>query len=100
MTPPNFRCAAIAAAVMLACAAQAQTTTSTVQTTTTKSAAAMTLGSGVDRTGMDTAVRPQDDLYLATNGTWVKDTEIPADKSAWGAFYQLRDRTDHEVRGL
>ena len=101
MTPPNFRCAAVAAAVMLSFAAQAQTTTTTVQTTTTTtSASAKTLGSGVDRSGMDTSVRPQDDLYLATNGTWVKNTEIPADKSAWGAFYELRDRTDHEVRGL
>jgi putative endopeptidase len=100
MTPPIFRCAAIAAAVMLVFAAQAQTTTTTVQTTTTKSVAATTLGSGVDRSGMDPSVRPQDDLYLATNGTWVKNTEIPADKSAWGAFYELRDRTDHEVRGL
>ena len=56
--------------------------------------------SGVDRAGMDKSVRPQDDLYLSTNGSWVKNTEIPADKSAWGAFYQLRDTTDHEVRGL
>ena len=107
MTHPNFRRAALAAAATLACAAflpaQAQTaatTTTTVKTTTTKSTSKMKMGSGVDRSGMDTSVRPQDDLYLATNGTWVKNTEIPADKSAWGAFYQLRDTTDHEVRGL
>ena len=106
MTHPNFRRAAVAVAAMLACAAfapsQAQTTSTTPMTvkTTSKVVAAKKLGSGVDRSGMDKSVRPQDDLYLATNGTWVKNTEIPADKSAWGTFYQLRDRTDHEVRGL
>ena len=113
MTHPTFRRAALAAAAALACAAlapaQAQTTTTTTTTTTvmrtttkttTKTPAKGVLGSGVDRAGMDTSVRPQDDLFLATNGTWVKNTEIPADKSAWGAFYELRDRTDHQVRGL
>jgi putative endopeptidase len=106
MTQPTFRHAAIAVAAILACSAfaplQAQTTSTTTMTvkTTTKAIAAKKLGSGVDRSGMDKSVRPQDDLFLATNGTWVKNTEIPADKSAWGAFYQLRDRTDHEVRGL
>jgi putative endopeptidase len=106
MTHPNFRRAALAAAAALACAAlapaQAQTpaaTTTTVKTTTTKAVAKQS-GSGIDRAGMDKSVRPQDDLFLAMNGTWVKNTEIPADKSAWGSFYELRDRTDHEVRGL
>jgi putative endopeptidase len=99
MTHPHFRRAALAAAALLAVAAvQAQTAT-TVKTTTTKTVVTR-LVSGVDRSGMDPSVRPQDDLYLNTNGTWVKNTQIPADKSAWGAFYELRDRTDHEVRGL
>ncbi len=101
MTPPNFRRAALAAAATLACAAfasaQAQTSTTPTQTTTTTVA---TLGAGLDRAGMDTSVRPQDDLFLAMNGTWVKNTQIPADKSAWGTFYELRDRTDHQVRDL
>ena len=104
MTHPNFRRAALAIAATLACAAfaptQAQTAAAATKTPAAKAVAGKKLGSGVDRSGMDKSVRPQDDLYLATNGAWVKTTEIPADKSAWGAFYQLRDRTDHEVRGL
>ena len=104
MTHPNFRRAALAIAATLACAAfaptQAQTAAAPTKTPAAKATAAKKLGSGVDRSGMDKSVRPQDDLYLATNGTWVKNTEIPADKSAWGSFYLLRDRTDHEVRGL
>jgi putative endopeptidase len=117
MTPSNFRRAIVSVAAMLACtaftASQASTTTvtTTVKTTTTQpdgtvstsvstSSGTPTSRSGIDRSGMDPKVRPQDDLFLAMNGAWVKRTEIPSDKSAWGAFYELRDRTDHQVRGL
>ena len=112
MPHPNFRRAALATAAALACAtfapvhAQTTTTTTTLKTATTTgpdgvvTASITTLGAGVDRVGMDASVRPQDDLFSATNGTWVKTTQIPADKSAWGSFLELRDRTDHEVRGL
>ena len=100
MTHPTFRRAALALAATLACAAHAQTTTTTTTVTTTTTAGAAPLGTGLDRAGMDTSVRAQDDLFSAMNGTWIKNTEIPADKSAWGAFYQLRDTTDQRVRGL
>ena len=101
MIHPNFRRAALAIAATLACAAvTAQAQTATATTTKVKTIVSTRLGSGVDRAGMDKSVRPQDDLFLAVNGTWVKNTEIPADKSAWGTFYELRDRTDHQVRDL
>ena len=106
MTHPNFRRAAVAIAATLACAAfaptQAQTTATTTTTvkTTTKSTVTKKPGSGIDKSGMDTSVRPQDDLFLAVNGNWVKNTQIPADKSRWGTFDALRDRTDHQVRDL
>ena len=35
--------------------------------------------SGIDPDGFDTAVRPQDDLFLHVNGRWLLSTEIPAD---------------------
>ena len=37
--------------------------------------------------------RPQDDMYRAVNGEWLAKNEIPADRPAWGAAYQLRDDT-------
>jgi len=55
---------------------------------------------GLDKSGMDPAVRPQDDLFLAMNGAWVKKTEIPADKSSWGTFYQLRELSDQRVKDI
>jgi putative endopeptidase len=49
---------------------------------------------------MDPSVRPQDDLFLAMNGAWVKKTEIPADKASWGTFYQLRELSDQRVKDI
>lgn len=47
----------------------------------TESAAKPELGTfGFDTAGMDTAVQPGDDFYAYANGTWAKNTPIPADK--------------------
>jgi putative endopeptidase len=56
--------------------------------------------SGIDLPNMDTSVRPQDDFFTYLNGSWLKTTEIPADKSSWGTFAKLRDDTLPQLRGL
>ena len=56
--------------------------------------------SGIDRSALDTRVRPQDDLFQAANGTWIKRTAIPADKSDWGITREMRDRSDARVRRI
>ncbi len=43
---------------------------------------------------MDMAVRPQDDFYNYVNGGWMKTAIIPSDKSSWGSFNELREKTD------
>lgn len=63
-------------------------------------AGAQTLGSGIDRSGFDTSVRPQDDLFRAANGQWVKNTPIPPDKSVYGPSQELSDRADARVRAI
>jgi hypothetical protein len=40
----------------------------------------------VDVSAFDKTIRPQNDLYEYVNGTWLKDTPIPADKSNYGAL--------------
>jgi putative endopeptidase len=55
---------------------------------------------GIDFSGFDPVVRPQDDLFRAVNGRWLKDTQIPPDKSDWGSFIVLRDRADARVRAI
>ena len=56
------------------------------------------LRSGIDAAGFDKAVRPQDDLYRYVNGAWLAKTEIPADRGAYGGFYEAIDRTQEQLR--
>jgi putative endopeptidase len=46
---------------------------------------------GFDTAGMDKSVAPGDNFYQYANGTWAKNTPIPADKSNYGAFNVLDD---------
>ena len=61
---------------------------------------AQPLTSGVETQQQDSTVRVQDDFYMHVNGTWMKNTEIPADKSAWGSFYVLRENSLNQLRTI
>ena len=52
------------------------------------------------RPGMDLDTRPQDDLFGHVNGRWLAETEIPSDKSSWGAFIALADAAEQQVRDM
>ena len=67
---------------------------------TTGDAPAPALVSGIDRSGFNTAVRPQDDFYEYVNGGWLAATEIPADKSRYGTFLIVADKAEEDVRAL
>ncbi|XLZ73177.1 M13 family metallopeptidase [Massilia sp. SR12] len=56
--------------------------------------------SGIDTQYIDKSVRAQDDFFQHLNGEWLKNTEIPADKSSWGSFAKLRDDTLFHLRDL
>ncbi len=56
--------------------------------------------SGIDTATFDPAVRPQDDLYRSVNGKWLVDHPIPGDRPADGAFFELRDRSEAQVRAI
>jgi predicted metalloendopeptidase len=58
------------------------------------------LTSGFEAANMDKTVRPQDDFYKYVNGGWLAKTEIPAEKSGYGAFDQLFDTTEAQVKTL
>jgi predicted metalloendopeptidase len=66
----------------------------------TVSAAPLQLGSGIDDSGFNREVRPQDDFFDYVNGKWVAETEMPADRSRWGTFDSLREQSDTDVRVL
>jgi predicted metalloendopeptidase len=54
--------------------------------------------SGVVVANFDRSVRPQDDLYRFINGKWLETTEIPDDKSDYGAFGILQDTVEKNLR--
>jgi len=56
------------------------------------------LRSGISLAGMDTSVRPGDDFFSYVNGTWIAETEMPADKSSYGRFTVLRDDSEDNVK--
>lgn len=58
------------------------------------------LGSGLELSAIDETVRPQDDFFRYVNGKWLKDTEIPADKSRYGMFNVVYDATQENLKAL
>src|SRR2546423_588041 len=55
---------------------------------------------GVDLQGMDTSVKPGDDFFKYVNGKWAATTQIPPDKSGYGAFAVLGDLSEARVHAL
>ncbi|HEU4560649.1 MAG TPA: M13 family metallopeptidase [Longimicrobium sp.] len=49
---------------------------------------------GIDTTGFDRSVRPQDDFYRFVNGGWMRTAQIPADRSSTGTATVLVDRSE------
>jgi predicted metalloendopeptidase len=55
-------------------------------------------GAGIERSGMDTSVRPQDDLFRYANGRWLKTTTMPADRAYIGGLSDIHERTQGQLR--
>jgi predicted metalloendopeptidase len=49
---------------------------------------------------MDKSTNPADDFNRYVNGTWLDKTEIPADRTRWGSFDELRKNTDDDVMAI
>lgn len=58
------------------------------------------LKSGIDVANVDASVRAQDDFYRHVNGRWLARTEIPADKPLYGAFTELTDKAELDLRAI
>lgn len=99
-----FRLAVLPAAVLLALTAcgPAETPENTAESTpTAETATALpALGSGVEQGNFDMATAAGDDFYRHVNGTWLKNTPIPGDKSNYGAFTVLADEAEANLRTL
>jgi putative endopeptidase len=58
------------------------------------------LVSGIQSADMDLKIRPQDDLFLYANGTWLRDVPIPKDRSSYGVDSIMSERSLVQQRGL
>nr|WP_297309732.1 M13 family metallopeptidase [uncultured Flavobacterium sp.] len=55
---------------------------------------------GITLEFMDKNVKPGDDFFRYVNGTWFDNTEIPADRTRWGSFDELRQNTDKDALAI
>ena len=55
---------------------------------------------GIDTGGMERSVAPGDSFFAYANGTWLANTEIPADRSSYGPSAVLAELTDRRVADL
>src|SRR5215217_7728879 len=54
----------------------------------------------LDRSAMDTTVKPGDDFFEYANGTWLRETKIPDEFSSWGSFTMVYDENTKKLRTL
>lgn len=53
---------------------------------------------GFDLAAMDKNVKPGDDFFRFAGGTWMKNTQIPADRAGWGSFAMLGAKSEEDVK--
>jgi putative endopeptidase len=96
---------ALVALVIAACspAEQAPTTLSSAEQSAPASSfepTQQTMTSGLFLDDFDRNVRPQDDLFMFVNGAWYHNTEIPADRSTYGAFNMLAEANELRLHSI
>ncbi|AIF98182.1 M13 family metallopeptidase [Alteromonas australica] len=59
------------------------------------------LGSfGVDLSARNEAIKPGDEFFMYASGTWYDNYELPADKTRYGAFTALAERSEERVKNI
>ncbi len=58
------------------------------------------LVSGILLENMDNSVKPANNFYAYVNGTWVENTEIPADKSSYNVFSMLAEEAENNLKSI
>ncbi len=90
----NAVCVAVFALIMTACSGE--------ESTATQDAASADVAKalGFDPAELDDGIKPGDDFFAYVNGKWIAENEIPADRSRYGAFDILRDKSDEDVKAI
>ena len=91
-----FRCrAAIVTIAIVSSLACAPTTTVTPGSTLPGGSS-----QGIDLAGMDHSVAPGTDFFAHANGSWIRTTAIPPDRSAYGVGAMLVELTQKRTAAL
>jgi len=89
----------VLALALSACGDKTQSDQST--TSVNQSDAKPIMGSfGIQLSNMDESVNPGDDFFRYVNGTWLDEKEIPSDRSRYGAFNILADKSEERVKAI
>lgn len=54
----------------------------------------------IDVNNIDTTINPGDNFYQYVNANWLKNNPVPEDKSYYGAFTELRDKSIEDQKKL
>src|SRR5919199_5298961 len=54
----------------------------------------------IDPQNMDQSVKPGDNFYQYANGNWLRQNAIPASKTSWGSFNELREKSLDAMKSL
>lgn len=92
--------AAVAVALSITACSKSEDVAPTVSTPSAVESTPAVLVSGVDKQYFDQNVAFGQDFFLAINGKWLAETEIPADKATYGSFHLLADRSQQAVKDI
>lgn len=56
--------------------------------------------SGIESQYFDNSTKPTDDFYQHINGVWLKNNSIPDDKSIWGTFVILDEKSRSQIHDI
>lgn len=54
----------------------------------------------LDPKNMDTTIAPETDFFRYANGNWMKNNPIPAEYSRWGAFNELQETNNENLKTI
>lgn len=91
-------CGALA---LSACSDNKETSVEPAKQAISESVTSPELGSfGIDLSARNTEVKPGDDFFMYASGTWYDNYVMPADKTSYGAFAVLAERSEDRVKAI
>ena len=54
----------------------------------------------INKANMDLSIKPGENFYRYANGNWIKNNPVPASKTRWGSFDELREESSKRLQTL